>query len=223
MASPPPARAGAVDVIAPTILPTTDRLGSAGYDPSDYSKWFNGTSCATPYAAGVCALIKSKNPSWTNAQIRTQLLTTGAGRDQRRVGRRLGPLRRLRHGRRRGRGRRRPADGPDHGDVPQRRRDADRRERGHHHLDLVGKLHDRQHRLLDQRRQHLDLDRDRDRQRRLAGLDGAVDRDDSGSRAGERRTATDQSNANFTISVSGGSYATLPYTTGFESGALDAY
>jgi subtilisin family serine protease len=68
--------AGAVDVIAPTILPTTDRLGAAGYDPSDYSKWFNGTSCATPYAAGVCALIKSKNPSWTNAQIRDQLRNT---------------------------------------------------------------------------------------------------------------------------------------------------
>jgi subtilisin family serine protease len=68
--------AGAVDVIAPTILPTTDRLGAAGYDPGDYSKWFNGTSCATPYAAGVCALIKSKNPSWTNAQIRDQLRNT---------------------------------------------------------------------------------------------------------------------------------------------------
>lgn len=68
--------AGAVDVIAPTILPTTDRLGSLGYDPSDYSKWFNGTSCSTPYAAGVAALIKSKNPTWTPAQIRTQLLTT---------------------------------------------------------------------------------------------------------------------------------------------------
>ena len=36
-------------------------------------------------------------------------------------------------------------------------------------------------------------------------------------------TATDMSNANFTISVPGGSYATLPYTTGFEGGALDAY
>ena len=57
-----------------------------GYDPSDYSKWFNGTSCATPYAAGVCALIRSKNPSWTNAQVlwrldglepvRTDFLTT---------------------------------------------------------------------------------------------------------------------------------------------------
>lgn len=68
--------AGAVDVIAPTILPTTDRLGANGYDPSDYSKWFNGTSCATPYAAGVCGLILSKNPTWTPAQVRTQLLTT---------------------------------------------------------------------------------------------------------------------------------------------------
>ena len=68
--------AGAVDVIAPTILPTTDRLGANGYDPSDYSKWFNGTSCSTPYAAGVCALIKSANPTWTNAQVRDRLCTT---------------------------------------------------------------------------------------------------------------------------------------------------
>jgi hypothetical protein len=36
-------------------------------------------------------------------------------------------------------------------------------------------------------------------------------------------TATDMSNANFTITVSGGTYATLPYTTGFEAGALDSY
>ena len=68
--------AGAVDVIAPTILPTTDLLGSAGYDPSDYSKWFNGTSCATPYAAGVCALIKSLNPTWTPTQVRDRLRST---------------------------------------------------------------------------------------------------------------------------------------------------
>ncbi len=68
--------AGAVDVIAPTILPTTDLLGSAGYDPSDYSMWFNGTSCATPYAAGVCALIKSAFPSYTPAQVRDKLVTT---------------------------------------------------------------------------------------------------------------------------------------------------
>ena len=68
--------AGAVDIIAPTILPTTDLLGSAGYDASDYSKWFNGTSCATPYAAGVAALVKAGNPTFTPAQIRDRLRTT---------------------------------------------------------------------------------------------------------------------------------------------------
>jgi hypothetical protein len=36
-------------------------------------------------------------------------------------------------------------------------------------------------------------------------------------------TATDMSNANFTISVPPGSYSTLPYSTGFEGGAFDAY
>ncbi len=66
----------AVDVIAPTILPTTDITGSSGYSSGDYSMWFNGTSCSTPYAAGVAALIKSQNPSWTPAQIRTQLINT---------------------------------------------------------------------------------------------------------------------------------------------------
>jgi len=68
--------AGAVDIIAPTILPTTDILGSGGDRSGDYESFFNGTSCATPYAAGVCALIKSKNPTWTNVQIRTQLVNT---------------------------------------------------------------------------------------------------------------------------------------------------
>ena len=68
--------AGAVDVLAPTILPTTDIQGSGGYRSGDYEPFFNGTSCATPYAAGVCALIKSANPSWTNVQIRTQLVNT---------------------------------------------------------------------------------------------------------------------------------------------------
>ena len=68
--------AGAVDIIAPTILPTTDIQGSAGYDPGNYDLHFNGTSCSTPYAAGVCALIKSQNPGWSNVQIRNQLVNT---------------------------------------------------------------------------------------------------------------------------------------------------
>lgn len=71
-----PDAANAVDVIAPTIVPTTDIAGSGGYTSGDYDPFFNGTSCATPYAAGVCALIKSKNPTWTAAQIRDQLCNT---------------------------------------------------------------------------------------------------------------------------------------------------
>ncbi|MBU8871845.1 MAG: PKD domain-containing protein [Gemmatimonadales bacterium] len=67
---------GAVDIIAPTILPTTDIQGNDGYEHGDYSSFFNGTSCATPYAAGVCALIKSANPSFTPNQIRAQLVGT---------------------------------------------------------------------------------------------------------------------------------------------------
>ena len=66
----------AVDVLAPTILPTTDISGTAGYQSGDYEPFFNGTSCATPYAAGVAALIKSANPTWTASQIRTQLRDT---------------------------------------------------------------------------------------------------------------------------------------------------
>jgi PKD repeat protein len=68
--------AGAVDVLGPTILPTTDILGSAGYASGDYSLFFNGTSCATPYVAGVAALIISKNPSWSVSQIKNQLTST---------------------------------------------------------------------------------------------------------------------------------------------------
>ncbi len=68
--------AGAVDIIAPTILPTTDISGSGGYQSGDYEPFFNGTSCATPYAAGVAALVKSANPSWSPSQVRDQLTST---------------------------------------------------------------------------------------------------------------------------------------------------
>jgi PKD repeat protein len=69
--------AGAVDVLAPTILYTTDIQGAGGYRSGDYEPYFNGTSCSTPYAAGVCALIKSKYPAYTPAQVKS-LLTSSA-------------------------------------------------------------------------------------------------------------------------------------------------
>ena len=66
----------AVDVVSPTILPATDVTGSDGYSTGQYYMEFGGTSCATPYAAGVAALILSKNPYLTIPQVRTALTTT---------------------------------------------------------------------------------------------------------------------------------------------------
>ncbi|HNT52496.1 MAG TPA: S8 family serine peptidase, partial [Candidatus Syntrophosphaera sp.] len=66
----------AVDIMAPTILPATDISGTGGYSTTDYYMWFNGTSCATPYAAGVAALVLSKDPSLTPAQLRTALVNS---------------------------------------------------------------------------------------------------------------------------------------------------
>ncbi len=68
--------AGAVDILGPTILPTCDIVGSGGYRTGDIEPFFNGTSCATPYVAGVCALIKSANPSYTPAQVRAALVNS---------------------------------------------------------------------------------------------------------------------------------------------------
>ncbi len=61
--------ANAVDFLAPCILPTTDITGTAGYQSGNYYTYFNGTSSACPYAAGFAALIKSRYPSYTPAQI----------------------------------------------------------------------------------------------------------------------------------------------------------
>jgi hypothetical protein len=66
----------AVDILGPTMLTCTDIQGARGWAPGDYAEYFNGVSCATPYVAGVAALIKSKHPDWTPAQIRQQLVGT---------------------------------------------------------------------------------------------------------------------------------------------------
>ncbi len=57
----------AVDIMAATILPATTYTGG-------YSTGFNGTSCATPYAAGVAGLILSKDPGLTPEQVRDAIV-----------------------------------------------------------------------------------------------------------------------------------------------------
>jgi len=68
--------AGAVDIMGPTILPTTDIVGSAGYSTGSYYMWFNGTSCATPYVAGVAALLLSRDINLTPDEIKDALTDT---------------------------------------------------------------------------------------------------------------------------------------------------
>jgi subtilisin family serine protease len=66
-----------LDVVAPCLeIPTTDRLGAAGYDPTDYFARFNGTSSATPHVSGLAALLLSFRPSLTNVQLRQIIEST---------------------------------------------------------------------------------------------------------------------------------------------------
>lgn len=65
------------DIAAPGVkIATTDISGSAGYSTSDYTGTFNGTSSATPNAAGVMALILSANPGLSQSQARYALEST---------------------------------------------------------------------------------------------------------------------------------------------------
>jgi subtilisin family serine protease len=66
-----------LDVAAPGVkIVATDISGTAGYSSGDYTSTFNGTSSATPNAAGVMALILSANPALSQTQARSILETT---------------------------------------------------------------------------------------------------------------------------------------------------
>lgn len=54
-------------------LRTTDRLSDQGYDPTDYTNTFGGTSGACPGAAGTVALMLSANPNLTQPEVKKLL------------------------------------------------------------------------------------------------------------------------------------------------------
>ncbi|MDC0304133.1 S8 family serine peptidase [Flavobacteriales bacterium] len=65
------------DVAAPGVkIATTDISGADGYGSGDYTGSFNGTSSATPNAAGVMALILSASPGLSESQARFALEST---------------------------------------------------------------------------------------------------------------------------------------------------
>ena len=49
---------------------TTDRRGAAGYEATDYTHSFGGTSSATPLTAGLAGLMLSVNPALTAAEVK---------------------------------------------------------------------------------------------------------------------------------------------------------
>ena len=74
--------ADAIDFMAPTIMPATDIVGPAGLCANgDYFPMFNGTSAATPFAAGIVALLREIYPTWTPAQLKARLAQTARDMD----------------------------------------------------------------------------------------------------------------------------------------------
>jgi thermitase len=66
-----------LDVVAPCLeIPTTDRLGAAGYTATDYNMRFNGTSSATPHVAALSGLILGLDPSLTSLEVRRVISET---------------------------------------------------------------------------------------------------------------------------------------------------
>ena len=57
-------------------ITTTDRTGSLGYNPNDYTNTFGGTSSACPLVVGIIALIAEANPNLTAPEIKAIIAQT---------------------------------------------------------------------------------------------------------------------------------------------------
>jgi subtilisin family serine protease len=63
-----------LDIVAPCVkIYATDITGSGGFTGTNYDDQFNGTSSATPNAAGVCGLMLSKDSSMTWDSVRAKI------------------------------------------------------------------------------------------------------------------------------------------------------
>lgn len=66
-----------VSVAAPGVHNlSTDMVGEAGYDRTNYFATFNGTSSATPIVAGACALVLSAAPHLREEKVRTIVMAS---------------------------------------------------------------------------------------------------------------------------------------------------
>lgn len=64
-------------LMAPGVkIHTTDITGTAGYSTGDFTTTFNGTSSACPHVAAAAALVLSKAPGFTEAEVRDVLTST---------------------------------------------------------------------------------------------------------------------------------------------------
>ena len=74
-------RGVSMDLVAPSggvpgDVVTTDRMGNLGYNNTNYTNTFNGTSASCPQVAGVAALMLSVRSDLTETEVRTTLQNT---------------------------------------------------------------------------------------------------------------------------------------------------
>jgi len=62
-------------------ITTTDRTGSAGYAPGNYTDTFGGTSSSAPLVSGIIALMLEANPNLTWRDVQHILITTAEKND----------------------------------------------------------------------------------------------------------------------------------------------